>query len=229
MTEFIEQYGYGFILIVVLLESLALPLPGESLLVAAGMLSSNGELNLLLVLGAAFFGSIIGDNIGYLIGRRYGRAVVVRWGGKVGFGEDKLAMVEDRFQHYGFMIVLVARFVFILRQLNGFVAGMMRMNWLQFLLYNSISAALWTGAYGISAYYFGEALKHFLDEQSTIAILAISGTICAIGMFGTYRVLFSGGPASKDGERDASGEDAKDEASLNGTADRSPSSSSSSS
>ncbi|MER0236825.1 DedA family protein [Fulvimarina sp. MAC8] len=190
MTDFLTQYGYGFIVVVVLLESVAMPLPGESLVVAAGMLASSGKMNIFLVLGASFLGSILGDNIGYFVGRRYGRAAIVKWGDRVGFDEDKLTMVEEKFQSYGFVIVLIARFVFILRQLNGFVAGMMHMRWLQFLLYNSISAALWTAAYGLTAYYFGKALTHFLEEQSTWAIIAISGLICAIGMFGTYKVLF---------------------------------------
>ncbi|MEN3793567.1 DedA family protein [Fulvimarina sp. MAC3] len=190
MTEFLTEYGYGFIVVVVLFESLALPLPGESLVVAAGMLASSGKMNILLVLGSAFLGSVLGDNIGYFIGRRYGRAAILKWGDKVGFDEDKLKMVEEKFQSYGFIIVLIARFVFILRQLNGFVAGMMHMNWLQFLLYNAISAALWTAAYGLSAYYFGKALTHFLDVHSIWAIIGISGSICAIGMYGTYKVLF---------------------------------------
>ena len=99
-------------------------------------------------------------------------------------------MVEERFRSYGFVIVLVARFVFILRQLNGFVAGMMHMPWPRFVLYNAISAALWSAAYGVTAYFFGKALEHFLHEQSTLAIVLVAGSICAIGMFGTYKWLF---------------------------------------
>ncbi|MDY8108557.1 DedA family protein [Fulvimarina sp. 2208YS6-2-32] len=196
MIGFLTQYGYGFILLVVLLESVALPVPGESLVIAAGMLASRGDLDIVLVLGAAFVGSILGDNIGYAVGRRYGRRAIVRWGGKVGFGQDKLKLVETKFRSYGFVIVLIARFVFILRQLNGFVAGMMRMPWPQFLLYNSISAALWTAAYGLTAFYFGKALELFLEEQSTWLILLISGSVCAIGMFGTYKVLFDEKPGA---------------------------------
>ncbi|EAU40883.1 hypothetical protein FP2506_18384 [Fulvimarina pelagi HTCC2506] len=207
MTDFLTQYGYSLIVVVVLLESVAMPLPGESLVVAAGMLASSGKMNILLVLGASFLGSILGDNIGYFVGRRYGRAAIVRWGDRVGFDEDKLTMVEEKFNSYGFVIVLIARFIFILRQLNGFVAGMMRMRWPQFLLYNAISAALWTAVYGLTAYYFGKALTHFLEEQSTWAILAISGTICAIGMFGTYKVLFD---AKKEKKAKADGKTVRD-------------------
>ena len=190
MTEFLAQYGYGFIALVVCLESTGLPLPGESLVVAAGMLASNGQMNIWLVLASAFLGSILGDNLGYWVGRRYGRPAVIKWGHKVHFGEDKLEMVEERFRSYGFVIVLVARFVFILRQLNGFVAGMMHMPWPRFVLYNAISAALWSAAYGVTAYFFGKALEHFLHEQSTLAIVLVACSICAIGMFGTYKWLF---------------------------------------
>ena len=68
MTEFLAQYGYGFIALVVCLESTGLPLPGESLVVAAGMLASHGQMNIWLVLASAFLGSILGDNLGYWVG-----------------------------------------------------------------------------------------------------------------------------------------------------------------
>ncbi|KQT88053.1 DedA family protein [Aurantimonas sp. Leaf443] len=202
MTAFLVQYGYGFLALVVLLESTGLPLPGESLVVAAGMLSGDGTLNIWLVLAAAFLGSVAGDNLGYLVGRRYGRRMVVKWGSKVGLGPEKLAIVEARFRTYGLAIVLVARFVIILRQLNGFVAGMMHMPWPRFLAYNCISAALWSAAYGLGAFLFGKALSHFLEEQSTLAIVGVALGICLVGSVGTYKVLFARdkAPAQADGD-----------------------------
>ena len=190
MTDYLITYGYGFLLLVVLLESTGLPLPGESLVMAAGMLAGEGSMNLPAVLGAAFLGSIVGDNLGYLVGRRYGRAIVVRWGEKVGLGEKRFAMVEERFQSYGFMVVLIARFVIILRQLNGFVAGTMHMSWPKFVLYNAISAAAWSGAYGFGAYLFGTAFKHLLGDLGTWPILVIAALVCLVGCIGTYKFLF---------------------------------------
>ncbi|MEF2552422.1 DedA family protein [Aurantimonas sp. A2-1-M11] len=198
MNGYLSQYGYGFLFVVVLFESTGIPLPGESILVASGMLAGEGTLNIWLVLLAAFSGSIVGDNLGYLVGRRYGRKIVVRWGSHFGLGEKRFAMVEDRFKNYGFAVVLVARFVIILRQLNGFVAGTMRMSWPIFLFYNVISAALWTAAYGAGAYLFGSAFRHVFEGYSTWPLYVVAGLICLVGVIGTYKFLFA-----EDSEPDA--------------------------
>lgn len=209
MTEYLSQYGVVLLFIVVLFESTGLPLPGESLVMASGMLAGQGSLSLVAVLLAAWGGSIVGDNIGYFVGRRYGRKIVVRWGSKFGLGEERFKMVEERFQHYGIAVVLIARFVIILRQLNGFVAGTMKMNWPVFVLYNSISAALWAGAYGGGAYFFGAAFSKFFDSHATWPIFVAAGLVCVIGFVGTYKFLFSedsardrqsGGQVSPDGD-----------------------------
>lgn len=200
MTEYLVQYGCGLLFIVVLLESTGLPLPGESLVVAGGLLAGEGSLHILLVLGAAFFGSIIGDNIGYLVGRRHGRAMVVRWGERFGLGEKRFKMVEERFQNYGIAVVLVARFIIILRQLNGFVAGTMHMNWPVFLLYNSISAAAWSLAYGGLAYLFGTAFQTYFSGHSTWPLYLAAIAICLVGCVGTYKFLFSRDEAAPHAE-----------------------------
>ena len=191
LTEYLSQYGVVLLFIVVLFESTGLPLPGESLVMASGMLAGEGSLGLVAVLLAAFGGSVVGDNIGYFVGRRYGRRIVVRWGSKFGLGEERFAMVEERFENYGIAVVLIARFVIILRQLNGFVAGTMKMNWPVFLLYNSISAALWAGVYGGGAYFFGAAFGSFFDSHATWPVFVVAGLVCVIGCVGTYKFLFN--------------------------------------
>ena len=212
MTGYLTQYGYAFLFVVVLFESTGIPLPGESILVASGMLAGEGSLNIWEVLFAAFAGSIVGDNLCYLVGRRYGRRIVVRWGSRFGLGEKRFAMVEERFKNYGFAVVLVARFVIILRQLNGFVAGTMRMSWPIFLFYNCISAALWSAAYGAGAYLFGSAFRHFFEAYSTWPIFVIAALVCVIGMVGTYKFLF----AEEDDETPVEDASATDDSSLRG-------------
>nr|WP_255617817.1 DedA family protein [Aurantimonas sp. VKM B-3413] len=177
--------------IVVLFESTGLPLPGESLVAAAGLLAYDDNFNIFAVLFVAWAASIIGDNTGYFIGRRYGRRIVVKWGEHFGLGEKRFAMVEERFQNYGFVVVLIARFVIILRQLNGFVAGTMHMNWPVFFLYNAISAALWAGAYGGGAYLFGTAFQHVFKGYPTWPLYVAAAIICLIGCIGTYKFLFA--------------------------------------
>lgn len=198
MTDLLAEYGYLFLALVIFAESTGVPVPGESLVMAAGMLSSDGQLDIFAVLFATWLGAILGDNVSYLVGRRYGRSAVIRWGHKVGLGAEKFAQVERTFRAYGFWVVLSARFIIILRQLNGFVAGTMRMSWPRFMLLNSISAMLWTGAYGLGAYAFGTALEHFLDSHSTLTILAIAISVSLVGFLGTYRVLFRS--SGKDAE-----------------------------
>jgi len=198
VTDYLAHYGYAFLFLVVLLESTGLPLPGESLVVAGGLLAGEGTFNIFLVLLTAWAGSVVGDNLGYAVGRRYGRKIVVRWGERFGLGEKRFKMVEERFQDYGFAVVLVARFVIILRQLNGFVAGTMHMNWGVFLLYNSISAALWSLAYGGLAYAFGTAFQKLFEGYSTWPLYVAAVVVCLIGCVGTYKFLFR--RTDEDGE-----------------------------
>jgi membrane protein DedA with SNARE-associated domain len=91
----------------------------------------------------AWAGAVIGDNIGYVIGRTFGRAVVLRFGGRIGITADRLRKVEDVFARYGPVTVGFARFFPILRQLNGVVAGTLAMEWRRFLLFNALGGALW--------------------------------------------------------------------------------------
>ena len=89
---------------------------------------------------------MLGDNIGYAVGRFGGRRLIVRYGARIGLTESRLAMVEAFFQRHGGEVVLVARFFAVLRQLNRIVAGSVGMGWWRFLAYNAVGAALWVCA-----------------------------------------------------------------------------------
>jgi len=139
------------------LETLGLPLPGESALIAASAAAGAGKLPIYGVLGAAWIGSVLGDNIGYLIGRNVGRRAVISHGARIGITEQRYAKVESIIARYGFAVVIVARFVVLLRQLNGLVAGSAGMPWRRFIFANIIGAALWVGFWGLLAYHIGKA------------------------------------------------------------------------
>ncbi|MCQ8780705.1 DedA family protein [Mangrovibrevibacter kandeliae] len=188
---YLEHYGYSVLFGIVFLESTGIPLPGESLVIASGILAGQGTLGIGWVLFFAWLGSTLGDNLGYFVGHRYGRKLVVRYGAKVGLTEERFELVEERYRRSGPALVLIARFILILRQLNGFVAGTMRMHWIRFGLYNAIGAALWVGGYALGAYLFGQALQSFFERDITWILMLGALALALTGCIGTFRYLFA--------------------------------------
>lgn len=176
ITQVITQYGPWAILVIILVEDFGILLaPGETALVSAALLASQGQLSIVWLLLAAWTGAVIGDNIGYVVGRWGGRRLVLRYGERIGVTEYRLAHVERFFARYGYVIVVFARFVFGLRQLNGIVAGVGAMRAPMFILYNAIGAALWVGVWGFGVYWFGHQFQHFIDTAGPIALYVVGG------------------------------------------------------
>jgi membrane protein DedA with SNARE-associated domain len=179
LEPFVHAYGAAAVMAILTFESLGLPLPGESVLVFASVLAGRGELSLLPLMLLAWAGAVFGDNIGYLIGRRLGRAIVLRYGGKIGITADRLSRVEAVFARYGPVTVAFARFINILRQLNGVVAGMLKMEWKRFLVFNALGGALWVSAWTLTGFYLGEhgsnlkSVAHDLERGGAILALAV--------------------------------------------------------
>lgn len=162
--------GPWAVFFLILVESFGVPVPGETALISAALLASQGQLSIVVLLIVAWVAAVVGDNIGYTIGRLGGRRLVVRHGRRIGITDAKLARFELFFARRGSAIVVVARFFAGLRQLNGIIAGIMRMPPWKFLLYNSIGAGLWVGSWGLSVYYFGQ---HFLDTLKRLGPLGL--------------------------------------------------------
>lgn len=159
---FITAYGAVALFLCTLLEALGAPVPGESSVIFASAAAAAGKLDIRAVVAAAFAGAVIGDNIGYLIGRKLGRPAILRLGGRVGIGPAQLERAEAIARRRGPIVVVFARFVVLLRQLNGIVAGTTGMHWLTFLVANAIGAALWVGLWATLAYRFGHDAKDLL-------------------------------------------------------------------
>jgi membrane protein DedA with SNARE-associated domain len=155
LETFVRQYGLAGLFVDIFLESMGLPLPGETLLIVASALAGLGKLNIFAVASTAFVAAVAGDNVGYVIGRKLGRPLVVRYGGRIGITHERLDRVERIIQKRGPIIVAVARFVILLRQLNGIAAGTAGMHWRRFLIANAVGAALWVGFWTVVAYRFG--------------------------------------------------------------------------
>jgi membrane protein DedA with SNARE-associated domain len=173
IAPWLDQYGYLAVFGGVLLESFGLPLPGETLLIAGAALAAKGNLELVPLLACAWLAAVLGDNIGFAIGRFGGRRLILRHGARIGITASRLDKVENFFRRFGGEVVLVARFFALARQLNGIVAGSVGMVWWRFLLYNGIGAALWVGAWGIGVYLIGERLGTLVPWLHRFGYLAL--------------------------------------------------------
>jgi membrane protein DedA with SNARE-associated domain len=156
LTElFVGRYGYPALFGGIALESFGIPAPGQTLLIASAFLAAKGTLNIEAVGLVAWTAAVLGDNLGYVIGRFGGRRLIARAGVK----PSHLRRVQTFFRRYGGAVVVVARFFEVFRQLNGIVAGIVVMRWWLFLACNALGAALWVGVWGIGAYAFGHRFK----------------------------------------------------------------------
>jgi|tagenome__1003787_1003787.scaffolds.fasta_scaffold19905351_1 membrane protein DedA with SNARE-associated domain len=155
LQPYLEHYGVMAVFAIIYLESLGAPLPGETVLVAASVLATSGDMPILHLLLAVIAGAVLGDSTGYCIGRVGGRRLLQRYGPLVKLTPERLARFEALFQRHGALIVCGARFVVLLRQINGLVAGSMRMAWPRFLLANAAGAVLWASAWVLGPYLAG--------------------------------------------------------------------------
>lgn len=161
LKPYIDHYGYWAVFGTILLEDFGVPMPGESMLILGALLASQGTLHIAPLLIFAWAAAVTGDNIGFAIGHFGGRRAVLRYGRYVFLTRERLDRVESFFDRYGGIIVLAARFIEGLRQLNGITAGTVRMHWSRFLLYNAIGAALWVGFWGMLFYEIGAQAGSF--------------------------------------------------------------------
>jgi membrane protein DedA with SNARE-associated domain len=152
----LEQYGYLAVGGFVLLEDFGVPVPGEILLISAAMFAGAGHLNIALVMVVAVVGAVIGDNVGYAVGRLGGRPLAERWGRFVFLTPERLDRAEGFFNAHGGKVVTIARFIEGLRQVNGLLAGIAGMHWLKFLGFNALGAVLWVGTWAGLGFLTGE-------------------------------------------------------------------------
>ena len=147
---YLTHYGYAAIFLVIFIESFGVPAPGQTLLIAAGLLAVHGKLNITLVLLTAFLAAVTGDSCGYWIGYLGGHRLILRFGKYVHVGEPQVRRMEAAFKKYGGWFVTFARFFEVLRQVNGIVAGAAAMPFRRFLLFNATGALLWAGVWGLA-------------------------------------------------------------------------------
>ena len=160
LERLLSTYGAWLIGVVVGLEAMGLPLPGESMVIAGALFSAvTHQLPIGWVIAAAAAGAIIGDNAGYLIGRWLGLTLLSRYGRLIGLTDDRLLLGRMLFARYGGMIVFVGRFLAVLRTFAALLAGANRMRYARFMAWNMLGGVCWTSLYGLGAYMFGSEIK----------------------------------------------------------------------
>ena len=161
LQGYLGTYGYLAIFVIVGLESAGIPMPGETVLVAAAILAGQGKLNIFGVIAAAAAGAIIGDNCGYWVGREFGFPLVYRFGRYVRLDERRLKLGQYLFLRHGGKIVFFGRFVAILRAFAAFLAGVNHFNWERFFLFNAAGGIVWATIYGVGGFWLGRAIETY--------------------------------------------------------------------
>ena len=185
----IQNWGYLAIFGVVILGNMGLPIPEETILILAGYLVWEGKLLLPIVLGVGLVSAILGDNIGYWIGREFGRRAVERYEGWLFVTPERLDAVQRVVARYGPLAVFAARFLPGLRFLAGPVAGITGLRPAAFLLANVLGASLYVPAAVGIGYAVGLGLGYYLTRaesavgqvEYTVLIFAVCLTLAVLG------------------------------------------------
>jgi membrane protein DedA with SNARE-associated domain len=173
----IAQHGYLAVFCIVALESAGIPLPGETALVLAAMFAgATGLLDIKLVIVLAAAGAILGDNIGFWAGRRFGLPLLLKHGRKLGLTDDRIKLGQYLFDNHGAKIVFFGRFIALLRIFAAFLAGVNRYSWGQFLFYNATGGIVWAVIFGLGGFAFGDAFERVAGPMGKIMLgLAAAG------------------------------------------------------
>lgn len=164
-------------------ESAGLPLPGETILIGAAIYARINEvIDLQFVVFAAASGAIIGDNLGYLIGYKFGYSALRRYGPRLGLSLQKQRLIQYLFYKWGGLVVLFGRFITLLRVFAALMAGASHVPFLRFFFYNALGGILWATCFGYGAYILTENFEKV--QTPTAKILFV---LLLIGLFVIWR------------------------------------------
>jgi membrane protein DedA with SNARE-associated domain len=181
LDSLLATYGYLAVFAFVGIESIGIPVPGETMLVTAAIYAgTTGRLSIFWVIVASSAGAIVGDNIGYVIGRTGGYRLVKRYGRYIRLEENRLRLGQYLFHKHGSKVVFFGRFVSVLRIFAAFLAGVNQMHWRRFLIFNAAGGIVWSTLYGTAAYLLGQQLLRLSGEVDLV--LAIVGTALIIAV-----------------------------------------------
>jgi membrane protein DedA with SNARE-associated domain len=179
--QLLATYGYWAVLVVVMLESAGIPVPGETILVSAAIYAgTTHNMHIGFVILAAACGAIMGDNIGFWVGREFGRRILERYGSYIGLDEKRLKLGQYLFDRHGGKIVFFGRFVAFLRAFAALLAGVNRFPPLRFLAFNAAGGIVWAGLFGLGGYVLGETIHRIAGPIGWIG-LACAVIAAAVG------------------------------------------------
>ena len=180
------SYGYAAIFVIVMLESAGIPLPGETILVsAAAFAGSRHSLHLGYIIAAAAGGAIVGDNIGFWVGREFGTTLLEKWGYLIGLDERKRKLGQYLFARHGGKIVFFGRFVALLRAFAALLAGANRLPPLRFFFFNAAGGIVWATAFGTGAYVLGQGIRRIAGPFGWAALIVAA--VCAVILWRYYK------------------------------------------
>jgi membrane protein DedA with SNARE-associated domain len=174
VEHLISTAGYPLLFLIVMGESSGLPIPGETGLIAAAVLASQGKLQIAAVIPLAAAAAIVGDNIGYLIGRKGGRWLLERPGPFHGQRQNVLIVGEPFFERHGPKAVFFGRFLLGLRVWASWLAGATRMHWRSFVVWNALGGICWATAIGLLAYYLGHSASNAVQAFGIYGLIALA-------------------------------------------------------
>ena len=186
LLNLFKAYGYWIVFFGVMLENAGLPVPGETILLAAGFFASQHHFSVLAVMSIATTGAVMGDNCGYWVGHRVGRRLLVRYGRYVMLTESRFRGMEKYFESHGDKTVLVARFITGFRVFTALFAGATGMRWSKFLLFNVLGAISWAVVMTLLGFFFGKSWN-LLEQYIKGAGLGLAAVLAVA--FVVYQIL----------------------------------------
>ena len=175
MTSFVSHHGLPLLFAAVAIESFGIPVPGETALIAFGVLASQGHYSIAVVIAVAAAAAIVGDNLGFwAIGRFGGRALIARYAWVERRTRHVLPRAEALIERYGGRAVFFGRFVAVLRETIAWVAGLAGMSWPRFLFWNALGGIVWASGVGLIAYFGGRELADAVSRYGLYAGIAIA-------------------------------------------------------
>ena len=186
LLDLFARYGYAVVFGGVFLENTGLPVPGETALLAGAALAHHGQLSLLWVIVTAIVAAILGDNLGFFIGRRGGRRIAERHGWRIGLTPNRLTQFDRFFERHGPKTVFAARFITGLRVVGAVLAGGSGMAWPTFLFYNASGAIVWCTTVAFAGYslaYSWDTLERWIGRTGLFAL----ALVIVIGLIGFAR------------------------------------------
>jgi len=168
MTHLIEDYGLLILFVIVAAESSGIPVPGETALITTGVLASQGHFEIEWVIVVAAVAAIIGDNIGYWIGRKGGTKLLDRWAFTRRMRDRYMPPARRFFDAHGGKTIFLARFVAVLRIFGAWIAGITHMPWWRFFAWNAAGGICWAVLVGLVSYYLGKAAADAIQKWGLI-------------------------------------------------------------